>query len=83
MHEIFASPDIPHVDDKFVKGLKGRGVEIRRKAGWWEDWFHDTAVVTGGDRHYLLVALTHHAKGDDYLADFARAVDEVMIRRGP
>jgi beta-lactamase class A len=78
MREIFASPDIPHRDDKFVRGLAGRDVEIRRKAGWWESWFHDSAVVTGSNRHYIVVALTHHAKGDDYLEGFAAAVDDVI-----
>lgn len=78
MREIFESPDIPHREDKFVKGLAGRGVQVRRKAGWWEDWFHDTAVVEGPGRRYILVALTHHPKGDDYLMELARAVDEWM-----
>jgi len=80
MREIFASPDIPHRDDKFVKGLAGRDVRILRKAGWWEDWFLDTAVVTGGGRHYVLVAMTHHPKGDDYLVGFAAAVDDLLQR---
>ncbi len=78
MREIFASPDIPHIEDKFVKGLAGRNVEIRRKAGWWENWFLDTAVVTGGGRHYLIAAMTHHPKGDDYLVEFASAADEIL-----
>jgi beta-lactamase class A len=78
MREIFASPGVPHREDKFVKGLAGRGVQVLRKAGWWETWFHDTAVVEGPGRHYILVALTHHRKGDEYLVDLARAVDEWM-----
>ena len=78
MREILASPDMPHREDKYVKGLAGRGVQVLRKAGWWETWFHDTAVVEGPGRHYILVALTHHQKGDEYLVDLARAVDEWM-----
>jgi beta-lactamase class A len=78
MREIFASPGIPHRDDKFVKGLSGRGVQLLRKAGWWENWFLDTAIVTGGGRHYVLVAMTHHPKGDDYLVAFAAAVDDFL-----
>lgn len=55
MREIFRSPDIPHKEDKFVAGLAGRAeLEIRRKAGWWEDWNLDTAVVTGPERHYQI-----------------------------
>lgn len=81
MREIFASPDIAHREDKFVKGLAGRDVQVLRKAGWWETWFHDTAIVTGAGRHYVLVAMTRHPKGDAYLEEFARAVDEVMADR--
>lgn len=78
MREIFASPDIPPLADKFVKSLSGRGLEIRRKSGWWEDWFHDTAVVRGEGRYYIIVALTHHPSGDAYLEDFAREVDDLL-----
>ena len=69
----------PHANDKFVKGLAGRDVQNLRKSGWWEDWFHDTAIVTGGGRRHVIVAMTHHPKGDEYLVEFARAVDDVMM----
>lgn len=82
MREIFASPDIPHDNIKFVKGLAGRDVQIIRKWGTWEDWFHDSAVVTGPSRHYILAAMTHHPKGDDYLVALARAVDDLLINSG-
>jgi len=78
MRQIFASPDIPHDQIKFVKGLEGRDVQIIRKWGSWENWLHDCAIVTGGRRHYLLVALTEHPKGDEYLVDLARAVDDLI-----
>jgi beta-lactamase class A len=78
MREIFASPDIPHDDLKFVKALAGRDVQIIRKWGSWEDWLHDTAVITGGGRHYILVALTKHPQGDEYLVALARAVDDLL-----
>ena len=81
MREIFASPDIPHDDHKFVKALAGRDVEIIRKWGSWQDWLHDTAVVRGPDRRYILVGLTHHPKGDEYLVDLAVSVDDVMRGR--
>jgi beta-lactamase class A len=80
MKELFASPDIPHDDIKFVKGLDGRDVQILRKWGSWEDWLHDSALITGPGRRYILVGLTHNARGDDYLADLARAVDDLMMR---
>jgi len=78
MREIFASPDIPHDDIKFVKGLAGRDVRLLRKWGSWKDWLHDSAIITGPGRHYILVALIHHPKGDEYLADLARAVHDLM-----
>lgn len=78
MREIFASPDIPHDNLKFVKALAGREVQIIRKWGSWEDWLHDAAVVTGGGRHYILVALTKHPKGDEYLVELGRAVDDLL-----
>jgi beta-lactamase class A len=78
MREIFASPGIPHLEDRFVKGLTGRGLQILRKAGWWQDWSHDTALVTGEDRHYIIAALTHHPRGDAYLEELAKAVDDLM-----
>ena len=78
MRTIFASPDIPHDDIKFVQGLDGRAVHIIRKWGSWENWRHDSAVITGGGRHYLLVGLTEHPRGDDYLVDLAQAVDDLM-----
>lgn len=78
IREIFASPDIPHLDDKFVKGLADRNVRVLRKAGWWENWFHDTAIVEGANRHYIIVAMTHHPRGEEYLVEFARAVDTLL-----
>lgn len=81
MREIMASPEIPHREDKFVRGLAGRGVDVRRKAGWWEAWAHDTAIVTGRGRHYVVVAMTQHQQGDDYLAALAAAVDDVLTAR--
>lgn len=78
MREIFASPDIPHDDLKFVKGLAERDVQIIRKWGSWRTWLHDSAVITGGGRHYILVSLTNHPQGDAYLEDLARAVDDLL-----
>jgi beta-lactamase class A len=78
MREIFESPDIPHDDIKFVKALDGRNLQILRKWGSYENWLHDTADIMGPDRHYILVALTKHPKGDEYLFDLAQAVDDLM-----
>jgi beta-lactamase class A len=78
MRAIFLSPDIPHDDHKFVKALAGRGLTLLRKWGSYEDYLHDSAIIEGAGRRYVLVALTHHPHGDDYLVDLARAVDDVM-----
>jgi beta-lactamase class A len=82
MRDIFASPDLAHDDIKFVKGLAGRDVQIIRKWGTWQDWHHDAAVVTGGGRHYILVALTRHKDGDAYLEHLAPAVDDLLAPGG-
>lgn len=83
MREIFESPSIPHDHHKFVEGLDGRGLEIIRKWGSWQDWLHDSAVIKGEGRHYILVGLTHHPQGDAYLVELARAVDDLMGRSRP
>jgi beta-lactamase class A len=80
MRDIFLSPDIPHDDLKFVKALKDRDLVILRKWGSYEDWLHDTALIEGRGRRYVLVALTHHPNGDAYLEDLAREVDDMMRR---
>ena len=80
MRELFASPDIPHDDIKFVKALAPRGVQILRKWGTWENWFHDAAIITGPNRHYIIVAMTHNPKGDDYLVSLAEAVDDLLTK---
>lgn len=78
MREIFASPDIPHDQIKFVKGLADRNLDIIRKWGSFDNSFHDAAVIKGPNRYYILVGLSHHPKGDEYLEDLARAVDDLM-----
>lgn len=78
MRAIFASPDIPHDDIKFVKGLAGRNLQIIRKWGTWQDWLHDSAIITGPNRHYILVAMTRNPKGDDYLVELSKQVDDLL-----
>lgn len=77
MQKIFDTPDLPHDNIKFVKALtaKDPALHIRRKWGSWENWLHDSAVVTGPGRHYILASMTHHPRGDEYLEKFATAVD--------
>lgn len=83
MREIFESPQIPHERNKFLAGLKSREVQVIRKSGSWENWLHDSAVVTGPNRHYILAALTEHPRGDDYLCELARMVDDLILATPP
>jgi beta-lactamase class A len=81
MREIFASPEVPHDNHRFVKGLAGREVSVLRKWGEWEDWHHDAAIVSGPERRYILVSLTHHPRGDEYLTGLATAVDDLLRQK--
>jgi beta-lactamase class A len=79
MREIFAAPEIPPDQNYFVQALAESDVQIIRKWGRWQDWHHDTAVITGEGRHYILVALTKHPRGAEYLVGLAQAVDGWML----
>lgn len=82
MREIFAAPEVPHDDIKFVQGLRERtNVRILRKWGSWENWLHDSAIITGPGRRYALAALTNHANGDAYCVELAKAADDLMQRQ--
>ncbi|MEZ6192446.1 MAG: serine hydrolase [Phycisphaerales bacterium] len=86
MREIFASPDIEHLNGKIVKGLAGRDVTILRKSGTWSDWYGDTAIVKGEGRHYVLAVLTHIVAdpekeqdtpiGEAYIVRLSRCIDD-------
>jgi hypothetical protein len=83
MRDIFLTPEIPHDPIKFVAGLAGREREIVRKWGSWEDWRHDSAVIRGAGRHYILAGLTRHPRGDEYLAELARMADDLLASPQP
>ena len=63
--------------------MDGGDIKILRKWGSWENWYHDSALIIDakGQRHYILVALTQHPKGDDYLVELARQVDDLITPR--
>jgi len=75
MREIFASPDI-RTTPPSSSSSRRRDRQLLRKWGSWQDWQHDTAVITGPGRHYILVALTHAPAGGLYLEALARGVDD-------
>jgi beta-lactamase class A len=78
IRRLFAAPELDFHNDNFVRGLNGRDVTLIRKNGLWEDWHLDTARVQHGGHAYILVGLTHHAQGQEYLSRMAAAVDELL-----
>ena len=79
MREIFRSSDLAPTDNFFVHSLKDRpGLTLYRKWGLWQNSHHDVAVITAPGRHYVLAAMTEHARGDAYLAALATRVDDAM-----
>ncbi len=80
MKEIFASPWLDHHETKFVKGLAATNATILRKSGTWEDHHLDTALIEHEGQCYILVGITEHPRGAEYLERLAADVDE-MVRR--
>lgn len=76
---LFAAPWLEFDDDNFVRGLRGRPVSMLRKSGLWEDWHLDTARVEHAGHVYLLAGMTHHARGMEYLAGLAAAIDDTLV----
>ncbi|MEQ8664051.1 MAG: serine hydrolase [Gammaproteobacteria bacterium] len=62
MKGILSRPGLQH---KFVKGLRGRNVEIFRKSGTWRQWHADSAIVESPRGNYILVALVEDARGGE------------------
>ncbi|MBU0638876.1 MAG: DUF1460 domain-containing protein [Planctomycetes bacterium] len=78
MREVFASPQLEHIDSKFVSGLKGRNLKLIRKSGTWEEWHLDTARIAHGDHVYLLVGMAHHPRGAEFLSALASEIDDIV-----
>lgn len=78
LKQIFAAPHLEFHNDRFVRGLNGRGANIIRKSGLWEDWHLDTARIQHGCRTYLLAGMARHPSGGEYLARMAAAVDALI-----
>ncbi len=83
MKEIFAAPLLDTHPHNFVDGLRHRNVTMIRKSGEWEDWHLDTARIEHGERVYLLAGMTHHPKGQEYLAALAAAADDLLCGPSP
>ncbi len=82
MKEILSRPGIRH---KFVKGLYQRfpDAEIYRKSGTWRDYHSDSAIVKHDGKHYIVVALSHDPRGDEWLEKLALSVDRLMPSTPP
>ncbi|MBK9119213.1 MAG: DUF1460 domain-containing protein [Phycisphaerales bacterium] len=78
LKRIFAAPALDFHSHNFVGGLRGRHLTLLRKSGQWEDWHLDTARVQHGDLLYLLAAMVHHPRGQEYLAALAAGVDDLL-----
>jgi beta-lactamase class A len=76
MGEMFGKPKLQH---KFVKGLKGRDVEIYRKSGTWRNYHADSGVIVHPDGGtYIIVAIGQGTEGGRHMVDLIRTVDDVM-----
>ena len=77
MREILSKPGIRH---KFVKGLESRpGVRIYRKSGTWKDFHSDSALVEFGHYRYIIVGLTEHPHGGDWLVRLAAPLHDLVV----
>lgn len=77
MREILADPEIEH---KFVKGLKARpGVQLYRKSGTWKQFHADSALVKYGVYKYIMVGLTEHPKGGQWLSELAAPLHDLIV----
>lgn len=75
MKDMLSHPAIQH---KFVKGLRGRDVEIFRKSGSWNQWHADSAIVESPRGTYILVALAENPAGGEWLSNLASVLHGAM-----
>ena len=81
MKEILSKPGIRH---KFVQGLESRpGVRIYRKSGTWRDFHSDSALVEYGHYRYIIVGLTEHPHGGDWLVRLAAPLHDLVVSPPP
>jgi beta-lactamase class A len=81
MKEILSKPGIRH---KFVKGLESRpGVRIYRKSGTWKNFHSDSALVEYGHYRYIIVGLTEHPHGGDWLVRLAAPLHDLVVSPPP
>ena len=78
MRDVLSEPAIKH---KFVSGLLKRypDAEIMRKSGTWRTYHSDSAIVTRGDREYIVVALANDPNGTKWLEQIALMADQIIF----
>lgn len=66
---------------KFVKVLEKRAPQARlfRKSGNWRNYYADSVLVWGPQRHYILVGLVHNHAGERILENLGTAVDRLEV----
>ena len=77
MKAILADPGIHH---KFVKGLASRQyIKIYRKSGTWKKWHADSAMVESSAHKYIVVGLTAHPEGGQWLERLVAPLHDLIV----
>lgn len=65
---------------KFVKAIRTAypDATMYRKSGTWRDFHCDSALVEHDGKRYILVALSHDARGQQWLEQIALAADGII-----
>lgn len=74
------------IDHKFVKGLRTTRPDavVYRKAGTWQNWHADGALIERGDgTTYIAAALTSDSRGRWWLPQIIVAMDRLVSRQRP
>jgi beta-lactamase class A len=77
MKSILADPGIPH---KFVRGLAQTRPQARifRKSGSWAHSHSDSAIIESGGHRFIVVALTEHPKGIQWLEEMIAPLHDLI-----
>ncbi len=81
MREILADSELNH---KFVRALRqiDPDAAVSRKSGSWSTYHSDSVLVERDGHHYIAVALSHNAKGSQWLGRIITELDALLVREG-
>ena len=81
MQGIMSPPQLNH---KFVKALgKRSGVAfLGRKSGSWRTFHSDSALIQHGRHRYAITALADHPRGNQWMEQVAKIVDDLIVKDG-